>query len=221
MKKFFAQLAIVALIVAQVNESATRADVLFESGTLGPTGIAWSDLTSGVVPGSHVSANVFTGVVFQLVQPARVTQIGGHFGAPSVGSFFGAIVTLDGPNDFPNSENLSTPDVVAETTLTFPIASAEVYGNLDERLGPGWYALIFGSGLFGATGAGAAVQNNPDIGSPNYIGSQPGSGWFSLTDLSPTFANHRFVVLGTSVAEPSTIALLCLGALMLLVARRR
>src|SRR5262245_61142481 len=137
---FFAVLT-VALCVTE-----SRAATIFESSTLGPTGIPWSDLIGQAVPGTNISAVTFNGVRFHLDQPVVTSQVGGHFAAPSVGTFFGAIVALDGENDFPNSGNLSTPDVLGVTTLDFSNPSAEEFGNLQLSLNPGWYAVVYGSG---------------------------------------------------------------------------
>jgi hypothetical protein len=72
---------------------------------------------------------------------------------------------------------------------------------------------VFGSGLFGSTAEGAAIRNNPDIGNPMYIGWQPGSvtGWNNL--MNPIFRNHRFVVQGNIVPEPSTASLFFVASL--------
>jgi hypothetical protein len=87
-------------------------------------------------------------------------------------------------------------------------------------LTPGNYALIFGGGgHFGATGSGAMPQNNTDIpGQASYF-RWDGSNW-----QSGGFNNTRFVVVDSfaqAVPEPSSLALLSLGALGLITARRR
>ena len=197
----------VALAVAANNASAAT---IFESGTLGPTGLA-----QGSVAATNINSNVFTGVRFQLSQSVITTQVGGHFVSQSNGIFFGAVVKLESENDFPNSNNLSTSDVLGTSTLTFPSPSAEVFGNLNLSLEPGWYALVFGSGLFGTSGDGAAPRNNLDLGNPTYIGWQPGTGWLDLTSLSTIFQNHRFVVLGDVVPECASSILMIVAALLL------
>jgi hypothetical protein len=182
---------------------------IFESGTLGPTGVTWDDLLAETVGGTNISHVVFTGVRFELSQSVVTTEIGGHFlqrpgsNPEGDGSFFGAVVGLGSANDFPDSGNLSTPDVLGSTLLTFPEPSGEVFGDLSLQLDPGWYALVFGSGLFGATAQGTAIRNNPDIGDPTYIGWQPHTNWFNLADLSDAieFTNHRFVVRGSIVPQ--------------------
>jgi hypothetical protein len=181
------------------------AATIFESGTLGPTGISREDIAS--IGGSNVSASVFVGVRFFVDQPAIATGVGGHFikntGADE--SFFGAIVAIDDQHDFPDSGDLSTPDVVDSVLLRFPEFSNEVSEPLTTRLMPGWYALVFGSGLFGATGKGVALSNNPDFGTPTYIAYQPGAGWFKLGGF---FSDFRFTVDGQVVPEPATIAII-------------
>ena len=193
---------------ALIATSQANGDILFESGTLGVTGIPRESATA-----TNVNQFVYPGVRFYLSQPAITSQIGGHFVSESSGTFFGAIVVLEDANDFPNSSDLSTLDVLGTTSLTFPVPSAEVFGNLEIQLDPGWYALVFGSGLFGTSGDGAALRNNPDIGDPSYIGYGPNLNWFNLEIFQTHFVDHRFVVTGNFVPEPSTLTLLLLIAL--------
>ena len=201
----------------------TRADILFESGMLGPTGVPWSDVENQTVFGANIKSNVFNGVRFQFAEPVVTTEIGGHLvGIPdSMDTFFGAIVKLDDQNDFPDSPNLSTPDVLGSTVIAFPEPSAEVFGDLALSLDPGWYALVFGSGLFGAVGDGAMPLNNPDIGNPTYIGFQSGAvlGWGNL--INPIFRNYRFVVHGHVVPEPTILGLISVAVLSVLMVRMR
>ena len=204
-----------ALNTLAVSKHAEAA-IIFESGTLGPTG-----LTQGSVAATNITPNVFTGVRFLLMQPVVTAQIGGHFVDFSNGTFFGAIVALDDENDFPDSGDLSTPDVLGSTELTFPVPSDEVFGDLSLTLDPGWYALVFGSGLFGTSGDGAAPLNNPDIGDPVYIGYQFGSGWLNLTGLSAIFVDQRFVVKGIIVPEPASVILFLVTFFLCLRRRNR
>ncbi len=202
---------VVAIAFAAPPVSAA---ILFESGTLGPTGLA-----QGTVAATNITPNVFTGVRFQLTQSVVTTQIGGHFVDLVNGTFFGAIVALDDENDFPDSGDLSTPDVLGNTELTFPVPSDEVFGNLSLALDPGWYALVFGSGLFNTSGDGAAPRNNVDIGNPTYIAFQPlsGLGWL---DITGAFSNHRFVVNGIIIPEPTTLTLGAIGLLFFLCRKK-
>jgi hypothetical protein len=207
---------LVAFLGAQVAPRDASADILFESGTLGPTGIP-----QGSVAATNITPFVFTGVRFELTRPVITSQVGGHFVDRANGTFFGAIVQLDDENDFPDSGNLATSDVLGAAILMFPVPSAEVFGDLTLSLDPGWYALVFGSGLFGTNGDGAAPRNNPDIGEPAYIAFQTGTGWFNLSDLSDVvkFVDHRFAVIGSVVPEPAGLMMAVASSLSLLLCR--
>lgn len=88
-----------------------------------------------------------------------------------------------------------------------PLLSAEVSGKLSLDLKPGWYALIFGSGLFGADGFGVAVRNGSDLDNPAYLGGQatiPDFWW----DLPSMFTGQRFFIEGQEVPEPQANGLL-------------
>jgi len=213
--KRFSVICFLIGVLAIINTNNASADILFESGTLGPTAVPWSDVVDQTVFGANVSSAVFDGVRFELTAPAVIFEIGGHFVAPTSSTFFGAIVKLDDDVDFPNSGDLSTPDVLGVTLLTFPAPSAEVFGNLALSLDPGWYALVFGSGLYGAAGNGAMPLNNPDIGTQSYI-AFVSSHW---KNSAPTdgfeFKDFRFVVKGSIIPEPNT---LCLTVLILCLA---
>lgn len=187
--------------------TSVRADIIFESGTLGPTGVTWNELENGTVPGTSVHGLFMPGVRFELSAPTHVTQIGGHFVSDFGGTFFGAIIVLENENDFPDSTNLSTPDLLGVATLAFPNPSAEVFGSLELRLDPGWYAMVFGSGLFGTSGSGGAVQNGTDIGNPSYIAFDPNVNWVNIDLFGTFFDNQRFVMRGQIVPEPSSMAL--------------
>jgi hypothetical protein len=195
-------LAVVALLAARLE--TVSAAVIYESAALGPTGV-----TQGSVAATNINQFVFTGVRFELTQPVITSQVGGHFVSQVGGTFFGAIVRLESGSDFPNSSDLSSPDVLGASVLSFPATSAEVYGDLSLSLTPGWYVLVFGSGLFGASGDGAAPRNNVDIGAPVYVGFQPGAGWFNLSDLSDVgeLVDHRFAIKGVVIPEPSCFLL--------------
>ena len=223
MKRFALFAILFFALTATLPQSSAVADVLFESGTLGPTGVSWQDALDGLVPGSSVAVDVFSGVRFNLTQLVVTTQIGGHFFSPAGGDFFGAIVQLNGVNDFPDSGDLSTSDVLGVALLTFPVDSAEVFADLNVHLAPGWYALVFGSELFGAHGDGGMVLNNPDIGEPEYIARQTGAGWFNLIDISDAieFKDFRFVIEGRVIPEPSSISTAIIALLALFSRRHR
>lgn len=156
--------------------------MLLETGSLGPIGQR---------SGAAVYNEQFLGVRFEITQTVTTETVGGHFRGLD-GSFFAAIVALDQETDFPDSVNLSTPDVLGTTLLAAPFLSDEVTSRLSLTLRPGWYALMFGSGLFGATGEAAATQNNPPIGSHSYFFWSQGNGIY----LDSDFGRVRFFLTG-------------------------
>ena len=86
-----------------------------------------------------------------------------------------AIVELTGPTDFPDSSNLTTPDVVGSGVFSFTgNGTADRSVSLDLPIEKDqWYALAFGKGLRGASGANTggtsfSLANTP-IGSPRFF----------------------------------------------------
>jgi hypothetical protein len=201
-----------------------RAAVIFESGTLGTTGVTKSELLNQSVPGTNVNSSVFVGARFLLTQQVMISRIGGHFISDNdANTFFGAIIRLSDSEDFPDSGDLSTTDVLGSGTLTFPNPSNETSVGLTLNLAPDWYAIVFGSGLFNTDGIGAAVRNGTDFGVQSYIAWQPNAGgWFNLSDLSEfgMFNNHRFVIEGSFIPEPSTITAFATAILLITLLSR-
>jgi hypothetical protein len=208
------------------SAAPSSANVIFESASLGDTEVTWEQVINQEVAGSNVASFNFVGARFQVTQAVRATQIGGHFvGGYEETSFFGALVSLTGRDDFPDSGNLSTPDVLGVSILNFPHASADTRGDLSLRLDPGWYAVVFGTYLFGTNGRGATVRNGLDFGMQSYIVWQEDPGWFNRSELSDILqpGNQRIFVEGTVAPEPTTSLLLISAASYLggLVHRRR
>ena len=60
--------------------ASPRRRTIFESGTLGPTGLTFADFDAGGAPDSSgVETNVFSGVRFELTESVLTTRVGGHF----------------------------------------------------------------------------------------------------------------------------------------------
>ena len=156
----------------------------------------------------------------------QVDHIGGHLSGSAGRDIFGAIVALMSPNALPSGSPFNPGEVLAFTTFTTPSPSTDVLTPLSVTLAPGTYGLVFGSGLFGATGDSAMPNNNSDIpGSASYFTWVAGTGpWRNVV---PPSANIRFVVTGTPgpgapIPEPGTLLLLGSGIVgMGAVARRR
>lgn len=103
---------------------------------------------------------------FEIDSAAIVEEVGGVFNnfddAPA--TFFGAVVSLSGPNDLPDANDLSGGDLLGTTLLE--IGGSEFFGvelsaPISLELAPGWYGLVFGAGDFGAS-SGSDV----DLGMP-------------------------------------------------------
>jgi hypothetical protein len=178
-----------ALLVAgflALNSACRKAgaDIIYETATLGPTGITGN--------GFGIYTNQFLGTRFFVSTTFTTSRIGGHLYSGSNNHIFGALVSLGYSTDFPNSMNLSTPDVLGTALLTCPNLSAEVSAPLSVQLAPGYYSLVFGTGLFGATGGGGAPSNNIDIDSPSLFFSN-GENW-----IEGQFSGVRFFVEGVA-----------------------
>ena len=80
------------------------------------------------------------------------------------GTLFAAIVPLDADTDLPMTTDLS--DALASAMFATEGSSDQIEVPLEVDLDVGRYALIFGSGLFGATGLGYMPDNNAGVGDP-------------------------------------------------------
>ncbi|RJR25921.1 hypothetical protein C4578_00445, partial [Candidatus Microgenomates bacterium] len=86
--------------------SASRAEIIFECAASGPTG-------QSAGAGTTVSAQAYTAVNFQINSTVTTGSIGCHLiDFDDARPVFGAIVKLTGQNDFPNTPNLSSSDVL-------------------------------------------------------------------------------------------------------------
>ncbi len=162
----------------------TYADIIIhESAIMGNPGwLGGSALTEGYFLGSrfHVDATI------------EVTQIGGHLAhvQSHPGDLFGAIISLSGPDALPTGSPFSDDEVVRKTLFHGPIPSNDFRIPLSVVLGPGDYALIFGSGQFGATGWGIMPSNNFDLPGASYLR------WYGDSWSNSAVSGFRFVVEG-------------------------
>ena len=106
------------------------------------------------VSGFLISAEQFLGARFEVTSPVETSSIGGLLHGD--GDLFGAIVRLSGPEDMPDSTDLSTSDVIAHAVVPATPVHQVISAPISAELTPGWYAIVFGTGRFGATGNGGA-----------------------------------------------------------------
>lgn len=148
--------------------------------------------------GMALSLGFWPGFPFQVSKAGTIRQVGLFVvqDAGSSGTAFVAIVALTGPSDQPNSIDLSTSDVVGTGLITLPPTGTGAIVTISLpaiQLTPGWYAVVFGLGKFGATATGASIpfENGNNI---CVNGQYP----FSLQQKPPTFISniatpHMFV----------------------------
>ena len=200
--------------------AAARADPIriFESAGPGPS--------EAHNLGYALFAGQFVGIRFPVIAPTEITQIGGHlFGAGADETIFGAIVRLSSASDLPDSADLSTNDVLKAAVFHLSQPSRDFTAPLSLTVEPGWYAIVFGSGLFGATGSGAFGTRNPLNGPINgFVQSGGILHPASYGTLGGDFGDPRVFVDGvplTPVPEPGTLLLLGSGAAAVLGRRLR
>ena len=181
-----------------------------------------------------ISDAAYAGIRFFLPEPVLTHSFGGTFGATtSAEPVFGAVIALDGATDFPDTLDLSSPDVLGHGLLTPPSGSAaDVSIPLVLALEPGWYAILFGSGQFGATGHtgwdyGVTHGEQPDAALYFFAAPDDVSGawgWQNLDDYArrngEPLASRAFLV-GEVVPLPAAAWLLGSALAVLACARRR
>jgi hypothetical protein len=142
---------------------------------------------------------------FKVTAATVVTQVGGHLGGIS-GQIFAAITRLPELDSLPQGAPFDDDEVVASAKLTPPAVTADVRVPINALLSPGSYALVFGSGQFGATGSGFipyGQQTNiePTMRSSYISWRQTLPEQFAWTSGGPNTV--RFVVVGSEVAGPT------------------
>lgn len=133
------------------GDTAVAQTVVLQSGTMG---------VPGALGGVSVSTNQFVGWRFSIAAPLAVDRVGGHLIGYGDGDIFVALVALSSINDFPVGPPFTSQEIMATTTFAPPGVSDDVRTPLAARLAPGSYAIVFGTGLFGAVGNGAVVNFN-------------------------------------------------------------
>jgi len=150
--------------------------------------------------GYVVADSVYIGARFTLDEPRLITSIGGQVYGRQYDdrTLFAAVVPLAGSDLLPDNEIENTALLIKVFTApleTNSLAQVKIPTNL--ILDAGDYGLVFGSGLFGATGSGWVTT-------PKY-GAYENRSWFLAYDngwMTPgTTQTTRFVIEGTDVRE--------------------
>lgn len=209
---------VAAMMLASALPAAAD-PIIFQSAIQQPT----------VVNGVSTFDGQFVGARFFVDSPVQTTSIGGHF--TNTLDVFGALVRLSGAGDFPDTPDLSSPDVIGGARI---FSFTYVYGTdiytapLAARLDRGWHALLFGSGLFGtvhSSWGGALPTQHHRIGAPRFFisdGLRADSTYRNM-NFPALFSPLVFVEGAESLApvpEPATL-LLAGGGIAYLLRRRR
>ena len=193
------------LAAALAVAATAQAGVIYESAAF-----------TGVDTGEYIiNDNSMFGAEFHLNGKTSITGVGAQFGGFPSGDIFAAIVPLSGAFPAGSSKDLASI-AIAHTTFAVPGGLQDLITPLATTLGAGDYAVIFGTGQFGATGfAGLGWQNTPE-GDSTLIRSFFADDWESFSDNGV-----RIVVDGAPVPEPADWALMIVGAGLAGVALRR
>jgi hypothetical protein len=169
-------------------------------GTDAGTGIlaCAPEVPPGASAGLVCSAMFWPGFQFQVTTATRLLAVGvqGHSDGPA-GSVHASVYRLTAMGAAPN---LADPGaLLARTLISLPGGSASpvVAAPVDAAVGPGWYALVVGTGAHGASATSATIPSGGDRGCV----SAPGSGFpFSIRQsdgmlILQAAMPHLFVVL--------------------------
>ncbi len=171
---------------------------LFQTATLGEIG-------QPPAGGWVISDRVYLGAKFTVPELLTVRNFGGHLVADAEGEdskIFAAIVPLAG-DGFPPDFSVAD-DAVFGTPVVAPTASAEVVIAVDLELEPGRYAVIFGSGEFGADGRARMPGNDTNVLEPEYFFSDHDVPVWEDSDGPEDLDNARFFINGL-VGRPAAI----------------
>lgn len=206
MRKSFIQAALALAFAA--TSSFAGASTLFSTADL-------NDFSSGSELGSYIIDNTnFVGASFHLSSASDISAIGGYFTQFSADNIFGAILASG-----------ASWNTLASSALTDVVFSGSGYDQTVSLTAPlhlaaGDYQVVFGSGLFGATGSSALVDSQYTLGNPAI--KQTFDAGQHLSALSSQ--DVRITVLGTvsPAPEPEGIAMLLAGmGIVSVLARRR
>jgi hypothetical protein len=209
-------LATAILLIIAARSEASQPQTILESATTSLDGLR--------IP-LTVDQFQYLGCRFHLDQPTNIEAIGGRIWRDTADTtVFGAIATLTSPNGFPELTP-KTFSPIAVTTFTTPISNQDTNDllvPLSVLLQPGDYAIIFGSNRFGATGKSAMDRPYSETSQASFFLGQISStlsngNWVNYSG----FNNVRFLVIGTPVPEPSTLALFAIGCVAIGCRRRR
>ncbi|QEG33634.1 hypothetical protein [Bythopirellula goksoeyrii] len=185
---------LLVLCTGKLSSICCADSIVLESAEMG---------SAGQVGGTAIQASEYVGWRLTTSAPLTVEQVGGHMYAipDQTGEVFAALVRLASLSSMPEGSPFTESELIAKATFRPNFPSDDFLTPLSATLIPGSYALVFGTGLFDATG-GAGLINGvdqayiPPTSKSSYISWRvPSSG--SSADWHPIQAeNMRFVIVG-------------------------
>jgi hypothetical protein len=217
MRSSLSPIVVLFASVVTVNGGAIYESALF-NGSVG----------GGYTLGGQEPYLQYLGARFTIESPVHLTAIGANIEEFLSGDLFGVILTLPGPNALPSGSPFDSSTVASVVFQAPSFPTQDLTIPLNTTLRPGTYGLVFGSGQFGATGAGAMSTNDIPLQGVNLfawnkqsLSSEPG--WYDVGGLCCGFA-IRFVVYGdviTAVPEPGSVILVCSAGVFVALSRCR
>lgn len=199
------------LIIGVASAPAARAALLFQTATLDPAAITAGNSIvlkgDGTTQGDgFFGGSLFVGADFVITATTQITGIGASFintaRESATGNIFGAIVQVDPVTGLPTQSVENLASITLGSALFTPSTDGDTTASLSLLLQPGTYGLVFGSGLFGASGVGDLLAGNTTVGTPSIFVNQ-----FAPFAADPSDADVRLFVDGTAVPEPSSLIL--------------
>jgi hypothetical protein len=220
----FRTISAVAVLVVASLAGPARADVLlFQTATADPNALI-NDNTlvlqgDGTTAGNgFAGGSIMIGADFTVTVPTVIASIGASFGDTALtagsGAIFGAIVAVDPVTGLPTQPVETLSSITLGYSVFTPSTDGDTTTGLSVALQPGTYGIVFGSGLFGATGVADLLHGEDPVGAPAIFSNifAPFAADASDTDVR-LFVNE--------VPEPASIAVLAVGGMVLSGLRRR
>lgn len=100
--------------------------------------------------GQNITDRTWIGWRFQVAENVTAHTLG-FVTKGSSGTGFATLVQLTSSDDLPDAVDLSGSDLIIDPVVfSFPASEQEVRVPVSVSLVPGWYAVVFGTGAFGA-----------------------------------------------------------------------